>query len=483
MFKKIIKTIFLLVLISLLGWFTFGGQAKEGSLENLSEVCQLDNIEQECEKLSSKECRELLEKCATYWEEKSIQIEKELNRTEQKKNTLQNRISLIQKKIKNLNYRMYQNNLVIKDLRTQIEDTQSSIEHTTQKVKDSKEKLAEIIREIYEQDQKSTVEILLSEQKLSGFFSNLAALEVLENENRQALQSLKKLESQLKEQKEALHSEKTGLEKTVQIQSLQKQENVQTREEKEYLLQLTKEEYQKYLEEKEETEQKAAEIRARIYELIGVRKEVTYKEALEIAEYVSSQTGIKPALLLGVLSQESAIGRNVGQCYLRNENTGSGVVAYNGKKVEKVMNPSRDIPPFKDIIADINQKKGLDLDPFETLVSCPMSIGWGGAMGPAQFIPSTWVLFEDKIKSKTGGSADPWDIRDASYAAAIYLKENINRYGSEGAAVQAYFCGSPTNSYWCSRYQKNVLYLTECHQNFIDTNSMSSGCQQDIGLR
>lgn len=483
MSKKVIKTIFLLVLTVMLGWFTLIGQAQESSSEDLSEICQLDNIEEKCDSLSSEECRNLLEKCATYWEAKSAQIEKELNRTEQEKTTLQNKIYLIQEKIKNLNYRIYQNNLVIEDLKAQIGDTEYSIEKTIQKVEGSEEKLAQILREIYEQDQKSNVEILLSEQKLSGFFSNLAALETLENRNREILKSLRQLKSQLKDQKEALHSEKSELEEVVQIQALQKQENVQTREEKEYFLQLTEEEYQQYLREKKETEQKAAQIRARIYELIGVRKEVTYEEALEIAKYVGSQVGIRPALLLGVLSQESAIGRNVGQCYLRDENTGAGVVAYNGQKVERVMKPSRDIPPFKKIIQNINKEKGLNLDPFETLVSCPMEIGWGGAMGPAQFIPSTWTLFEDEIKLKTGGSADPWDIRDASYAASIYLKDSIKKYGSEGAAVQTYFCGSPKNSYWCSWYQDNVLYLAGCHQNFIDNNSMSVSCQEAIGLK
>ena len=61
---------------------------------------------------------------------------------------------------------------------------------------------------------------------------------------------------------------------------------------------------------------------------------------------------------------------------------------------------------------------------YETPVSCCMyykgkPYGWGGAMGPAQFIPSTWVLYEDKIKAITGKTADPWNIRDAFLASGI----------------------------------------------------------------
>ena len=273
------------------------------------------------------------------------------------------------------------------------------------------------------------------------------------------------------------------MEQTVQIQTFQREESARTKGEQEYYLNLTEQEYQKQLEEKEEAEGKAAEIRAKIYELIGVRKEVTYEEALEIAKYAASLIGIRPALLLGVLSQESAIGRNVGQCYIKNTSTGAGVVAYNGKTISRVMNPTRDIPHFLNIIKELNNNKGLSLDPFETLISCPMSFGWGGAMGPAQFIPSTWILYENKIKEKIGGAPDPWDIRDASIAASIYLKDGMNRYGTEGSAVQAYFCGRPKNDYWCSWYEKNVLYLARCHQDFIDSGSMSLECQRSVGLK
>ncbi|GAH47901.1 unnamed protein product, partial [marine sediment metagenome] len=57
----------------------------------------------------------------------------------------------------------------------------------------------------------------------------------------------------------------------------------------------------------------AAEIRARIFELIGVPKAPTFGEALDIAKYVEGITGARPAFLLAILQQESAIGKNVGQ--------------------------------------------------------------------------------------------------------------------------------------------------------------------------
>jgi membrane-bound lytic murein transglycosylase B len=45
-------------------------------------------------------------------------------------------------------------------------------------------------------------------------------------------------------------------------------------------------------------------------------------------------------------------------------------------------------------------------------------------MGPSQFIPSTWKLFEDRIEGITGSSvADPWNPRDAITATALYLAD------------------------------------------------------------
>lgn len=432
--------------------------------------------------ISPTEERQALEEELKRLEAEIAQYDKEIQKTEQEKKSLENQIYILKNKIKKLDLQIYQSNVVINDLGLQVKDTEGSIEKTSLEIEKMKDRLTAILRTIYEEDQRSLVEILLSEG-ISDFFDNLVALEALNTKNQELLANIKSLKSSLEVQKQSLDEEKEDLEKQVVIQTLQKEEGEKTKKEQEYFLKLTEAEYQKYLKEKKETEKKAQEIRARIYELIGVRKVVTYEEALEVAKYATSQLGIRPALLLGVLSQESAIGRNVGQCYVKNSSTGSGIVAFNGKAIDKVMNPTRDIPRFLEIIKELNNQKGLALDPFETLVSCPMSFGWGGAMGPAQFIPSTWVLYENRVKEKTGNSADPWDLRDASLAASIYLKDGINKYSSEGKAVQAYFCGSAKNTYWCQWYEKNVLYLANCHQDFIDSGSMSLQCQEAIGLK
>jgi membrane-bound lytic murein transglycosylase B len=263
-----------------------------------------------------------------------------------------------------------------------------------------------------------------------------------------------------------LDNEKQDLENLVVIQNLQRRESSVIKKDKDWLLHLTETEYQKYLSERQERQQKATEIRSRIFELIGIPEAPTFGEAYEIAKYVSGITGVRPALLLAVLKQESNIGKNVGQCYLKNPSTGSGVVVYNSKSVAKVMKPSRDVSPFLDIT------QALGRDPYNTPVSCPMSYGWGGAMGPAQFIPSTWKIYKDRLSNITGKPGDPWNIKDAFLAAGLYLSDYgavQQTYNGEWKAAMIYFSGTSRRTQYngWGFYGDSVMRITEGYEDDI----------------
>src|SRR3989344_3813288 len=139
-----------------------------------------------------------------------------------------------------------------------------------------------------------------------------------------------------------------------------------------------------------EKQRQAAQIRAALFALRDAQA-IPFGDALAFANASSKVSGVRPAFLLAILTQESALGANVGSCYLTDEQTGAGANAKTGSVFPNVMKPGRDVEPFLIIT------KSLGLDSKKTLVSCPQSVGWGGAMGPAQFIPSTWMLFKDRI--------------------------------------------------------------------------------------
>ncbi len=133
----------------------------------------------------------------------------------------------------------------------------------------------------------------------------------------------------------------------------------------------------------------ADEIRAALFSLAGTSQKIDFGTALTYANQVSAKLNVEPAFLLAIITQESNLGANVGQCYLTDPNTGAGVGKTTGTYFANVMHPTRDVPPFLSITSDFG------LNAFKTAVSCPIAGagGYGGAMGPAQFIPSTWELF------------------------------------------------------------------------------------------
>jgi membrane-bound lytic murein transglycosylase B len=104
----------------------------------------------------------------------------------------------------------------------------------------------------------------------------------------------------------------------------------------------------------------------------------------------------------------------------------------------------------------------LGLDPDSVKVSAEPTYGCGGAMGPAQFIPSTWLAYEDEVRRITGHPVpNPWNFEDAFTASAVKLARggatSKDRYGEDRAA-RAYIGGSPTcSSAICNSYANTVL--------------------------
>lgn len=407
--------------------------------------------------------RQVLEGELRVLEAQIAQYETEIKGTQQERQTLQNKIKTLQNKIKQLNLQIKQGNLMITDLKGQIQETQVNIVKTTDQLAESRAQLKESLRRLYQEGRKESFEILLTENSLSDFFTNLANLETLNSKTSQNLANVKALKAELEGEKVSLDKQTTGLQKLISVQSLQKTQSLDNQKQQETILETTKGKetlYQQYL---AETKKRAAEIRSRIFELIGVAQAPSFGQAYDIAKLVQKSTGIRPAFLLAVLTQESNIGKNVGQCYLTNKETGEGVRLGSQVKVAKVMSPTRDVPAFLEIT------KALNRDPFQTPVSCPIASvgGYGGAMGPAQFIPRTWTTYGPKVQEITGQEADPWNIRDAFFAAGLYLKD-LGGAKNEFTAAMKYFSGGTWTKYE-EFYGRSVLEIASRYKEDIKT--------------
>ena len=411
----------------------------------------INDTDKTCNLLGEKKCQEALNECLEIYQERSDFYQGKVSQTQQEAKTFQNQIYILQNKVSSLNNEIYQSNLMIKDIGIQINNTASSIETSKVRISDSQDKLAELLRLLHEQDQKSLVEIMLAEDELSDFFDELVALEALSQKSRELLGNIKNLKVQLETEKVALNEEKGDLEQTVVARTFQKQESVKLQNEQEYLLGVTKGQeaiYQEYLKENKE---KASEIRKRIFQLAQIAEDEapSFEEAYEIAQYVESETGVRAALVLGLLEVESAVGKNVGQCNC----SGKAFCRYPDIHYKEIMTKNH-----WEYFVEITDELGLD--PNTTPVSCAISGGkvqWGGAMGPAQFMPGTWLGlgYKDRIEDITGiVPASPWRVRDAFLASGLYLQDwgaNSQILQKEIGAVTAYLCGT---SYMTTRCQQ-----------------------------
>jgi len=401
--------------------------------------------------LSQDECKTVTECEALYkqLEEELKKVESNIAKTKEEKKTRENQIQLLKSKIQQLELQIKQTNLQIQELTLQIEDTENAISETALRIEDMQKKLSQILRTIYEEDQKSLIEILLTEKTIAGFFDNLAGLEMLNKKQKEILAEIKSLKASLEEEKENLESQKSDLEKLVSIRTLQKQESESTKKEQEKLLAMTEAQYQQYLKQKKELEQRAAEIMARIAQLTlpGLTVPRDKKELYQLASWAGNLASVRPALILGLIEVESALGINVGQCNC----SGQPVCAHPELSYKKVM-PSSQWAAFEQIT------KELGLNPNTTPVSCYVGGGqiqMGGAMGPAQFMPTTWLKYKERIESLTGAKpANPWRASDAFLGAALYLADfgaSSKNAQDELGAVTAYLCGTTQMTSRCKR--------------------------------
>ncbi len=135
----------------------------------------------------------------------------------------------------------------------------------------------------------------------------------------------------------------------------------------------------------------------------------------------------------------------------------------------RVFKVSRDLQPFLQICSSVGR------DPLNSPVSCDSY----GSMGPAQFLPSTWMLFKDRLRNLLGQTADPWAIKDSFTASALYLSDlGANAKTAAAEKNAAYSYNGSGNA--ARIYSNSVMTRANCIQTFIDNGTMSTSCQNLI---
>ncbi len=406
--------------------------------------------------------------------ERKARLEAALNQVEQQivvqerlvtakkteRQSLERDISVIEGEISQAQLGIQARAIAIAQLSDQIGDKVVVLQILEERLKKQEQSLADLVRKSAAMDDFSLVEVMLSKKSFSEFFTEVASFQAIKKSLNESMLALEGIQNDTYEQKGLLETKQETEAEMKRIQELEKKEIEAKEKQKSGILSVTKgqeAEYRKLLQAQQKT---AAELRNALFNLLGGGGGISLPVAVELAQYAESKTGVQAAMILAILEQETNLGSNLGSC------------VYNDIRGDRaVMHPDRDQPIFL-AISTI-----LGFDARSRSVSCPLMrggvrTGWGGAMGPSQFIPSTWAVYGGIVKSGdtwvysessdairringTGLAANPFNNRDAFLATALLLRDNgaTGSYSADRMAALRYYAGwggasNPANAFY-----------------------------------
>lgn len=437
-----------------------------------------DPITDFCTSAQAKADAQALAECAELAElqENNTKIQGEKTSIEKEIKEIDSQIKIAQQKIK-------VQERIIAQLSTDIGVKTGVVKNLEGKIDRQTKTITGILQKLNTLDSISVPEVLIGSKQFSDFYIQVDTYTKLNEQLLGLVGEVKTAKAETEAQRQTLETRKDKESDAKAAIEAEKRLIDRKKAEKNALLKLKTSEAN--ISQKLLTDQKAkvAAIRARLFKFQD-GEGIPFGDAYDFAVNAQKITGVRPAFVLGILMQESSydstdssFGKNVGQCFLRDTSTGEGVGANTGTAKIRVMNPTRDVPVFLDIAS------GLGRDPYNTRVSCWIPAytggkpyGWGGAMGPAQFIPSTWKLFAKRVANALGVSqaeANPWIPEHAIMAASLYLSDlgaGSQTFTGEKNAACSYYSGKRcASSRDGNTYGTSVMrWVTKIQEEMID---------------
>jgi len=376
--------------------------------------------------------------------------EQRLGVKRQERQTLERDVEILEAEIAKSQLQIRQNDIRINELSGGINQRQEYVSDLNEEIERKRDSLAELIRRRASVSDLSLVELVLSNENLSEFFSDINAVQSINGSLQTRFAEIRQARQEAEEEREVLANQRDRVTDTRQAIAAQKADVEQKEQEKEELATIARNEERSYEDVLQEKQARAAQIRAELFSLRDVQA-IPFGDALDFARDVSRSTGVRPAFLLAIIQQESNLGQNVGTCNRPNDPP--------AKQWDQIMKPTRDIEPYKRITS------ALGLNPESRPLSCPFGNGWGGAMGPAQFIPSTWEAYQNRIANAVGVSVpNPWNPPHAFMASGIFLADlgaGTGGYTAERRAALQYYAGGNWQSPGVQFYGDQVLQRAE----------------------
>lgn len=380
-----------------------------------------------------------------------------LNNTKKGTASLQKEADMLNAKINEAKAFIKKRNIAIEQLRRDIDNKTKTIGTLEEKIKNSQDSLAQLIRKTHEIDSYTLPEVILAKKDLSDFFSDADSFNTINKSLKELLDDIRETKNLTEKERELLDKKKNeeiDIKANVEAQKRQVEKNEQ---EKQYLIKVNKTQEKSYEQVIKERQKKAAEIRAALFALRDTAA-IPFGTAYQYALEAEKATGIRPAFLLAILTQETNLGKNQGSCNKPDSPVEKQwqAIMPGPEDIKKGLSKRDDESAFLRIV------ESLGVGPRDRVLSCPIGgTGWGGAMGPSQFIPTTWEAYAPRVAQALGKTiTNPWNAEDAFVASSIYLTDlgaAAQTYTAERTAALKYYAGGNWNKKANAFYGDQVM--------------------------
>ena len=364
-----------------------------------------------------------------------------LNKTKADSASFARDVAILTAKINVAQANIKSKNIAISNLSKDIAVKQNKITELDTRLSRGRQSVADILRKTNEIDSYSLAEAMLGNKDFSEFFADIDSYALTEKALQTLFEELRGTKRLTEAEKAELNRKKQAEAEAKAAMEAAKREVEIANNEKKSLLAISQSKEKTYAQVLADRQAKAAQIRQALFPLRDAGA-IPFGTALQYAQTAYDKTGVEPALILAILQQESNLGANVGSCIITDINSGSTKSVNSGTIFSNGIHPTRDLPLLQSLLNTLGR------DPYSTKVSCPIShtFGYGGAMGPAQFIPSTWKIMESKVSKAVGkDNPDPWNPADAIMAMALFLKDIMgttgDSYTDQRTAACRYYSG------------------------------------------
>ncbi len=367
-------------------------------------------------------------------------IEKKISKETKKLKEAQGTLSQVQRSLSVTAQRVSRTEDQLERIAAEMTQREKTISDLTKQLTFQKSVLKSTMRELYLMERESAVTRLFAQKGQHFLATDYDRMRTLRNRVIDEVRKIEKLKAQVEAARAELADKKEKQKALLDQQRQEQRALAVTRNE-------VAQEVQRRAATLAELKNELAAVRSKLTSLLG--KKINAGDIVEAAKIASKATGVRKDFILGELVVETNLGSYTGGCTYKKANMTTA-----NKNVFKTL------------------AKELGYNYKKLKVSCAPGYGHGGAMGVAQFMPTTWLGYKSRIAAATGHTPpDPWNLTDGVMGMAFYLKnKGADRKKGEFEAAKRYYCGSPASRYWntkCNDYARKVLYWADNYERLL----------------